>query len=80
MKRETPATPASPFAPMQAPGPPCRYLRSQGAFHLGPAAYDETTRFWCVRCLDVCGPDGISAHAAWCQPDRACYHAPPEAV
>jgi hypothetical protein len=64
------------LTPLRAPGQPCRFLRSQGAFRLGPAEYDETTRFWCVRSLDACGPDGAAAHAAWCQAGRQCYEAP----
>jgi len=68
------------LTPLHVSGRPCRFLRSQGAFHLGPAEYDETTRFWCVRALDACGPDGVAAHAAWCQAGRACYEAPPLVV
>jgi hypothetical protein len=68
------------LTPLHVAGQPCRFLRSQGAFRLGPAEYDETTRFWCVRALDACGPDGVAAHAAWCQAGRACYEAPPLVV
>jgi hypothetical protein len=68
------------LTPLHVSGRPCRFLRSQGAFHLGPAEYDETTRFWCVRALDACGPDGTAAHAAWCQAGRACYEEPPLVV
>ena len=64
------------LTPMRAAGHPCRFLRSQGAFRLGPREYDETTRFWCVRSLDACGPDGVSAHAAWCQAGRECFEEP----
>lgn len=66
--------------PTRTPGQPCRFLRRQGAFSLGPTEYDETTRFWCVRALDSCGPDGTAAHAAWCQTGRPCYEAPPLSV
>ena len=68
------------LTPMRASGQPCRFLRSQGAFRLGEMEYDETTHFWCVRCLDTCGPDGVSAHTAWCQAGRECYEAPPQMV
>ena len=63
--------------PTRTTGQPCRFLRTQGAFHLGPTEYDETTRFWCVRAMDSCGPDGTAAHAAWCQTGRLCYEDPP---
>ena len=64
------------LTPTRVSGQPCRFLRSQGAFRLGDMEYDETTRFWCVRCLDSCGPDGAAVHAAWCQDGRDCYEAP----
>jgi hypothetical protein len=64
------------LTPLRAAQRPCRLLRSQGAFRLGTAEYDETTRFWCVRSLDACGPDGAAAHAAWCQAGRICYEEP----
>ncbi len=64
------------LTPLRVPGQPCRFLRSQGAFHLGPAEYDETTRFWCVRSMDTCGPDGFATHVAWCQAGRKCYQEP----
>ena len=75
-------TKRAPFQPnpIRAPGPPCRFLRMQSAFRLGPTEYDETTRFWCVRALDNCGPDGTAVHAAWCQAGRSCYSAPPTRV
>lgn len=63
--------------PISVTSQPCRFLRMQGAFQLGPAEYDETTRFWCVRALDSCGPDGTAVHAAWCQAGRGCYEASP---
>jgi hypothetical protein len=68
------------LTPSRAAHRPCRFLRSQGAFRLGPAEYDETTRFWCVRSLDACGPDGTAAHAVWCQAGRACYEESPLVV
>jgi hypothetical protein len=68
------------LTPLRVSGRPCRFLRTQGAFQLGSTEYDETTRFWCVRSLDTCGPDGSAAHMAWCQAGRVCYEAPPLVV
>ena len=64
------------LTPLRTFAQPCRFLRSQGAFRLGPTEYDETTRFWCVRSMDTCGPDGTAVHMAWCQAGRECYKAP----
>ena len=82
MSRHNQQKQKDPFAlnPTAVSGQPCRFLRSQGAFHLGEREYDETTRFWCVRCLDTCGPDGRAVHVAWCQSGRECYAVPPPSV
>ena len=53
------------LTPLRARSRPCRFLRAQGAFRLGPAEYDETTRSWCVRSLQPQNSNWRSVYNGW---------------